>query len=53
LETLTEADLEKTFVRAGSAPITIRQYLVLLLTHDLEHIEQVSAYLATEVAVHS
>ena len=53
LEGLSDSDMEKTFVRAGSPPVTIRSYLVLLLTHDLEHIEQVSAYLATEVAVHS
>lgn len=53
LADLSDEDLEKTFQRAGAQPITIRQYLTLLLTHDMEHIEQVSAYLATEVAVHS
>lgn len=52
VEGLEEADLDKTFVRNGQT-YSIRQYLLLLLTHDLEHIEQVSAYLATEVAVHS
>lgn len=50
LQGLTEQDLDKTFVLPDNNSVSIRQYLAKLLCHDLEHMEQLSSYLATEVA---
>ncbi len=50
LRELTVTDLDKTFVRADGKAVTIRDYVGMVMAHDLEHIEQISAYLATEVA---
>lgn len=50
LKDLNEADWSKTFVRADGKAISIREYVAMAMAHDLEHIEQISAYLATEVA---
>jgi DinB superfamily len=50
LMALTEEDWAKTFVRDGYGAVTIHEYVGMVLAHDVEHIEQLSAYLATEVA---
>lgn len=47
---LSEADWNKTFVNYAGQEITIHEYVGMVLAHDLDHIEQISMYLATEVA---
>ncbi len=46
---LDESDMNKTFIRLGRT-YTIREYVGEVLEHDMLHIEQLSAYLASEVA---
>jgi uncharacterized damage-inducible protein DinB len=46
---LTKEDMAKTFVRDGET-FTIESYLDLTIAHDIQHLEQISSYLATEVA---
>jgi hypothetical protein len=46
---LKEEDWEKTFNKNGEQ-LSILQYVGRVLAHDVEHIEQLSVYLATEVA---
>ncbi len=50
LRDMTPADWRKTFVNSVGEEVGVDAFLVLVLSHDLEHIEQLSSYLATEVA---
>ena len=50
LRDMSDEDLKKTFVNSVGDTVTVESYVVLVLGHDLEHIEQMSSYLATEVA---
>lgn len=50
LRDLSEADWAKTFVHPQGQEITIHEYVGMVLAHDMDHIEQISMYLATEVA---
>lgn len=50
LKELTTADYDKTFKRSDGTEFTIRDYVSHLMKHDLNHLEQISRYLATEVA---
>lgn len=50
LQGLEDADWDKTFVHANGTTYTIRDYVALVFLHDLEHLDQISHYLATEVA---
>lgn len=46
----TEADWSNTFVNAEGQSFTAKDYFTMILAHDIEHFDQLSAYLATEVA---
>lgn len=50
LREFTEEDWGKTFVNAAGHAITARDYFAGILAHDIEHLDQLSSYLATEVA---
>jgi hypothetical protein len=50
LREFTEEDWSKTFVNAEGKSITAKDYFTMVLAHDVEHFDQLSAYLATEVA---
>ncbi len=50
LQQLSDADYDKSFKRADGREFTIREYMNHILRHDLNHLEQISLYLATEVA---
>ncbi len=50
LRDLSPEDLSNTFMRPDGTSITITDYVNAVIWHDLEHLEQLSAYLATEVA---
>jgi hypothetical protein len=50
LEGLKEADFKKTFTLSGRGEISVEDYLVLVMAHDLERIGQITEILATEVA---
>ncbi|HXH62490.1 MAG TPA: DinB family protein [Fimbriimonadaceae bacterium] len=50
LAMLNEVDWKKTFVHQELGEITIEAYMVNILEHDMYHLEQLSAYLANEVA---
>jgi hypothetical protein len=50
LADFTPDDWEKTFVIAGGSSWTVKEYMSMILSHDLGHVDQISAYLATEVA---
>jgi|LakMenEpi03Aug12_release.lakeMendotaPanAssembly.Ray.scaffolds.fasta_scaffold284116_2 uncharacterized damage-inducible protein DinB len=50
LSEFTEEDWKSTFVHPSGKTMTARDYLNMLVGHDLDHIDQLSAYLATEVA---
>ena len=47
---LAPADWQKTFVLPDGTAVTIYDFIFKLMLHDLDHIEQLSHYLATEVA---
>ncbi len=47
---LKEEDWAKSFVKADGQTVTIHEYVGMILEHDMEHIEQLSVFLATEVA---
>lgn len=49
LEGLADADWDKTFKVNGSET-SIKDYMAKIMAHDLEHMHQLSLYLATEVA---
>lgn len=49
LNELESSDYSKTFVWNGKE-ISIADYLCHVLKHDLNHLEQISSYLATEAA---
>ena len=49
LNELESSDYIKTFVWNGKE-ISIADYLCHVLKHDLNHLEQISSYLATEAA---
>jgi len=50
LQGLDQADFEKSFRRSDGTTFTIGEYVDHVLRHDLVHLEQISSYLATEVA---
>ncbi len=50
LEALNEVDWKKTFVHPDNGEVSIRDYMVNILEHDLYHLDQISAFLANEVA---
>lgn len=50
LRELEPAHFDHCFTRADGSKLSIREYIGMVMAHDLEHIEQISAYLATEVA---
>lgn len=50
LKNLSAEDFAKTMTRPDGIEISIAGYVNMVLRHDLEHLEQLSAYLATEVA---
>ena len=50
LKGLTEDQLNSTFKIEGGREFSIQQYMMMISTHDMEHLEQVSKYLASEVA---
>jgi hypothetical protein len=50
IQSFTEEDWQKHFVNAAGKSVTAADYFSMLLCHDMEHIDQLSAYLATEVA---
>ena len=50
LREFDEADWNKTFVTPGGRTVTATQFFMAIMAHDLEHLDQLSAYLATEVA---
>ncbi|MBN8690343.1 MAG: DinB family protein [Armatimonadetes bacterium] len=50
LSTLSPECWDKTFVKPDGTAISIREYIGFALAHDMEHIDQLSLYLATEVA---
>ena len=53
LMTLDADDFKKSFDAPNRGPVTVSEYMVGILIHDVGHIEQLTEYLATEVAVHS
>lgn len=50
LKELADGDSSKTFTRPDGSQVSIDEYVNMVIRHDLEHLEQLSAYLATEVA---
>ena len=50
LRNLNEVDWKKTFIHQSKGEITIEAYMVNILEHDMYHLDQLSCYLATEVA---
>lgn len=50
LRSLDTDDWSKTFLTFDGQELSIRDYCAVVLMHDLSHIEQLSCYLATEVA---
>ena len=50
LRTFTEEDWSKTFVTPSGRTVVAKDFFTAILAHDLEHLDQLSAYLATEVA---
>jgi hypothetical protein len=50
LEGLQKEDWQKTFKLPDGQSVSIYDYVFKIVMHDLEHIEQLSHYLATEVA---
>ncbi|MBV6459891.1 MAG: hypothetical protein HONBIEJF_03046 [Fimbriimonadaceae bacterium] len=50
LEELKEEDFKKSFTLSGRGNLSVEDYLVLVMAHDLERIGQVTEILATEVA---
>lgn len=50
LRDMSPEDMKKTMKRPDGVEFEIGEYVQYTLMHDLEHLEQLSAYLATEVA---
>ncbi|MCB0824857.1 MAG: DinB family protein [Fimbriimonadaceae bacterium] len=50
LKDLSESDWDKTFTIGENRTTSIRDYMILILAHDMSHIDQISYFLATEVA---
>lgn len=50
LAQLSESDWDKTFVNYRGETLTIHEYVGMVIAHDMDHIEQLTMYLATEVA---
>lgn len=50
LQGLESSDFDKSFKLSDGREFTIREYMNHILRHDLNHLEQISRYLATEVA---
>lgn len=53
LRSFTDEDWSKTFKTASGLEITAKDFLMMIFAHDTEHFDQLSAYLATEVATMS
>jgi hypothetical protein len=50
LRDLNEVDWKKTFIHQSMGEVTIEAYMINILEHDMYHLEQLSCYLANEVA---
>jgi len=50
LRALPAEDFEKTFHLTGAGAFTLREYVNVVMGHDLRHIALLSQFLATEVA---
>ncbi len=50
LNGLNAVDWKKSFIHQSMGEITIEAYMVNILEHDMYHLDQVSCYLANEVA---
>lgn len=50
LQGLSEEDFKKTFTLNNGTTMTIDEYLVRMMVHDMYHVEQLSHYFANEVA---
>ena len=50
LRNLNEVDWKKTFIHLKMGEVTVEAYMVNILEHDMYHLEQVTCYLANEVA---
>ncbi len=50
LKNLNAVDWKKTFIHQSEGEITIEAYMVHILEHDMYHLDQVTGYLANEVA---
>lgn len=50
LKGLNAEQLQCTFKFSDGREMSIHDYMILILSHDTNHLEQVSRYLATEVA---
>lgn len=50
LRDLSPADFQKVIKRHDGKEFSIAEYAIAVLMHDMEHIEQLSSYLASEVA---
>lgn len=50
LQSYTEEDWTKTVTTPSGRSITAHEFFTAILAHDMEHVDQLSAYLATEVA---
>ncbi len=50
LQALSDADWDKTFVSGEGKAISIRDYVLMVICHDMYHVDQLSSYFANEVA---
>lgn len=50
LRNLNEVDWKKSFIHQKLGEITIEAYMVNIMEHDMYHLDQVTGYLANEVA---
>lgn len=50
LREFSDADWNNELVTPSGKTITAKDYLMFMLAHDVEHLDQLSAYLAVEVA---
>lgn len=50
LKALEPEDWKKTFTRPDGSAMSIHEYAEAVFAHDIEHIDQITMYLATEVA---
>lgn len=53
VRSLSDSDMDSKFKRPDGTECSIRDYLTMVICHDISHLEQLSGYLATEVATSS